>query len=199
MRLVVIGGREIWLVGRDQRQALGIGEIDQPGFDAPLAVYAMALQFDIKTVAEKRCEALAARRRQRAMVGLERARDRSVRSAREHDQVLGVVGEPVELDVRRLMHGRFQERARIQPHQAAIAALARRKQHDCATGRSPWWRAHWGPGQRNRSQVRARRSAGCRIPPSCRRTPARRTCCRCRSAPAPVGDRPWRARRAWRS
>ncbi len=47
MRLVIIGGRKIRLVGRDQRQALGIGEIDQPGFDAPLAFDSMALQFDV--------------------------------------------------------------------------------------------------------------------------------------------------------
>jgi len=38
--------------------------------------------------------------------------------------------QPLELDVRGLMDRRFEERPRIQPHQAAIAAFARRQQHD---------------------------------------------------------------------
>ena len=43
MRLIVIGGREIGLVGRDQRQALTIGDVDQTALDAALAVGAMTL------------------------------------------------------------------------------------------------------------------------------------------------------------
>ena len=134
MRFVVIGGGKIRLVGRDQRQALGIGEIDQTAFDAALLVEAMALQFDIEPVAEQARQPLAANARERGLIGIDRQRDRSVRTAGQRDQVLGFALKPVELDVRGLMNRRFQERARVELHQAAIAALARRKQHD-ARGR----------------------------------------------------------------
>ena len=61
---------------------------------------------------------------------MQRQRDRAFRAAGQRDQILGVAFQPFELDVRRLMDRRFQERPRVQPHQAAIAALARRQQHD---------------------------------------------------------------------
>ena len=67
VRLVIVGAREIWLVGRNQRQSFGIGEIDQPGFDAPLPVDAVALQLDIEAVAEQARQPLAARRRKRVI------------------------------------------------------------------------------------------------------------------------------------
>ncbi len=199
MGLVVVIAGEIRLVGRNQRQALCIGEIDQAGLDAALAVHAVALQLDIEAIAEQLCQLLAARRRKLGIAGAERHRDRPIRAAGQRDDVFGFAIEPVELDVRRLMHRRLEEGARIEPHQAAVAALARGEQHD--------------PRRRSRMRV-ARigilvaeidgelagpRSAGCRSPPSCRRIPAPRTCCRCRSAPAPAGGPPWRARRAWRS
>ena len=130
MGLVVVRGREIRLVGRDQRQALGIGEIDQPGLDAAFLFDAVALQFDIEAVAEQARQPVAARRRQRRMIGGDRQRNRPVRAAGQRDQILGVALQPFELDVRGLMNRRFQERAGVQPHQAAIAALARRQQHD---------------------------------------------------------------------
>ena len=50
---VILGGGEMRLVGRHQRQALGIGEIDQPGFDAALLLDAVALQLDVEPVAEQ--------------------------------------------------------------------------------------------------------------------------------------------------
>ena len=52
VRFVIVIRREIRLVGRDQRQSLGIGEIDQAGLDAALLVDAVALQFDIEAIAE---------------------------------------------------------------------------------------------------------------------------------------------------
>jgi hypothetical protein len=53
MRLVIVGAGEIRLVGRDQRQAHGIGQIDQRGFATAFALNAMTLQLDIKPVAEQ--------------------------------------------------------------------------------------------------------------------------------------------------
>src|SRR5690349_2061786 len=120
MRLVIVIGCEIWLVGRDQRQALLIGEIDQRALDAALLLHAVALQLDIEAVAEQRGETFAARGRDRAVIVRKRPRDRPVRSARQRDEVLRLALEPVELDVWRLMYRRFQKRPRVQSHQAAI-------------------------------------------------------------------------------
>jgi len=136
VRFVVVTGREIRLVGRNQRQPLCIGKIDQARLGAPFLVGAVALQFDVETVAEQARETIAARGCQRRLIGAQRQRDRSVGPAGQRDQVFGIVGEPVELDVRRLVDRGFQERPRVQPHQAAITALARRQQDDpCGTRR----------------------------------------------------------------
>ncbi len=62
MGLVIVRGGEMRLVGRYQRQALGVGEIDQAGFGPPLALEAVALQLDIEPVAEQRRQPVAARR-----------------------------------------------------------------------------------------------------------------------------------------
>ena len=91
MGFVIVGGGEMRLVGRNQRQALGVGEIDQPGLGAALLLDAVALQFDIEPVAEQACQPVAARRRQRRMVGIDRQRDRPLRAAGQRDQILGVV------------------------------------------------------------------------------------------------------------
>jgi len=130
MGFIVVRGREIRLVGRNQRQSFCVGEIDQAGLDAALLLNAVTLQFDIEAIAEKACEALAARCREARMIGKERRRDRPVRTTGQRDEVAGVVLQPVELDVRGLMDRRLQERARVEPHQAAVAALAGSEQHD---------------------------------------------------------------------
>ena len=61
---VIVGGGEIRLVGRDQRQPLGIGEIDQAGLGAAFPFNAVTLQFEIEPVAEQARQPLAARRRE---------------------------------------------------------------------------------------------------------------------------------------
>ena len=130
MRLVIVIAGEIRLVGRDQRQPLGVGEIDQAGFDATLLVDAVALQFDIEAIAEQIRQPVAARGSQCGVIAMQRQRDRPIRTAGQRNQILRLALEPFELDMRGLMDRRFQERPRVQPHQAAIAALARRQQHD---------------------------------------------------------------------
>ena len=50
--------------------------------------------------------------------------------APERDQILGIVLQPLDLDVRGLVDRRLQEGAGVEPHQAAIAALACRELHD---------------------------------------------------------------------
>ena len=130
MGLVIVGRGKIRLVGRDQRNALAIGKIDQAGLGAALLVDAVALQFDVEPVAEQAGQPVAAGRGQRRLIGRDGQRNRPVRAAGQRDQVFGLALEPVELDMRGLIDRRLQKRPRIQPHQAAVAALARRQQHD---------------------------------------------------------------------
>ena len=127
---VIVIRCEIWLVGRDQRQSLGIGEIDQAGFGAALLVDAVALQFDIEAIAEQASQPVATRRREGGVIAMQRQRDRAVGTAGQRDQIQGFVFQPFELDMRGLMDRRFQKRPRVQPHQAAVAALPRRQQYD---------------------------------------------------------------------
>ncbi len=54
MRLVVGAGGEIGLVGRDQRQAEAVCEVDQRRLDNHLGFEPVALQFDIEPIAESR-------------------------------------------------------------------------------------------------------------------------------------------------
>ena len=130
MGFVVVSGREKRLVGRNQRKALGVGEIDQAGLGAALLFDAVALQLDIEAIAEQACQPIATGRRQRGLIGCDRERNRPLRTAGQSDQVFGIALQPIEPDVRRLVDRRFQEGPRVQPHQAAVAALTRRQQHD---------------------------------------------------------------------
>ena len=112
MRLVIVGGGEIGLVGRDQRQALGVGEVDQRRLDAALGLDAVALQLDIEPVAEQRSPAARSAAPPVGLIGSERQRDRAVRAAGQRDQALGLAFERVELDVRRLVRSGVSRNAR---------------------------------------------------------------------------------------
>ena len=56
--------------------------------------------------------------------------ERPARASGQRDQAGALVLEPDELQVRLLVRLGFEERARVQAHQAAIAALARRQKND---------------------------------------------------------------------
>jgi hypothetical protein len=129
VRLVIVGGGEIRLVGRDQRQAHGIGHVDQDGFAAAFVLKPMALQFDVEPVTEQFREDIATRLSQNRQLGADGLRDHSFRSARQRDQPAGFTFQPLDLDMRRLVDRRVVERAGVQLHQAAIAVLVGRQQH----------------------------------------------------------------------
>ncbi len=69
MGFIVVGGGKIRLVGRDQRQPLVIGKIDQAAFGAPLLLDAVTLQFDIEPVPEQARQPVATGCRQRRLIG----------------------------------------------------------------------------------------------------------------------------------
>ena len=163
MRLVVGGGGEIRLVGGDQRQAFVVGEIDQHRLGRALGARAVALQFDIEPVAEQAMQRVEPRGGEMALAGGDGAIERAAGPAGERDDAVGLAFQPVELEPRRLVRRRIEEGARGQPHQAAIAGLARGEQHDArALGLAHWRCAARGRCRRNRSPARSRRSAGCR-------------------------------------
>ncbi|MGY4469495.1 hypothetical protein ACVWWK_005204 [Bradyrhizobium sp. LB9.1b] len=129
MRFVIVGRGEIRLVGRNQRQALGVSDVDQAAFDSPLLLGVVALQLDVEAVAKQAGQTLAARGGNFGLPRGKRQRDRPVRTARQHNQAFGLALQPVKLDVGGVGVGRLQERARVQPHQAAVAALLRGQQY----------------------------------------------------------------------
>ena len=136
MRFVVGGGGEIGLVGGDQRKALAIGEIDQHRLGHALLRHAVALQFHIEAVAEQAMQRVEPRGGEMALARRDGAIERPAGSAGERDDALGLAFQPFELEPRRLVWRRVEEGARGQPHQAAIAGLARGQQHDAlARGR----------------------------------------------------------------
>ena len=134
--LVVLGGGEIRLIGRDQRDALRVGEIDQQRLGLPFGRHAVALQFDVEPVAKQFEQRLKPRGGEMALPGGDGGIERAARPAGERDHALGLAFEPVELEPRRLVRRRVEEGAGIQPHEAAVAGLAGGEQDDAgALGR----------------------------------------------------------------
>ena len=140
MRLIVVARGEIRLVCRHQRQGVRVSKLDQRRLGHPFRRHAMTLQLDVKAIAEQALQFLAARLRERALAGADGAIERPVRSAAERDQPARLVGKPRELDVRLLGLLGVEIGARAKPHQAAVAVLARGKEHDAGKplpGRRP--------------------------------------------------------------
>ncbi len=81
MGFVIVGAGEIRLVGRDQRQAHGIGHIDQHGFAATLALEPVTLQLDVEPVTEQFRQNIATRLRERRLIGVDGLGDGPVRAA----------------------------------------------------------------------------------------------------------------------
>src|SRR5664279_1815112 len=110
----------------------------------PEGPISLAIHADQAALAASRCDRLAGLfgdrlyielqrhgiEKERRLVGMDRQRDRTLRPSGQGDQVFDVPLQPFKLDVRGLMNGGLQERPRVQPHQAAIAAFARCQQHD---------------------------------------------------------------------
>ncbi len=109
MGLVVVGGGEIGLVGRDQRQPALIGQVNQRALDQAFGSHAVALQFDIEPVAEQAHQLVAARRRERALIAGKCLPERPQRAARQRNEMFGLALQPVELEMRDLLGRSLQE------------------------------------------------------------------------------------------
>ncbi len=130
VRFMVGRGREERLVGGDQRQAFGIGQVDQHRLADAFATGAVPLQFDIEPAVEQALQRLKARAGEMALAGRDRGVERPARAAGERDNALGFALKPGKLQMRRLVRRRVEEGAGIEPHEAAIAGIARGQQHD---------------------------------------------------------------------
>ena len=102
MRLEILAPAVERLVGRDERDAVRVGEIEQAGLDLLFFRPAVALQLDVEPVAEHRGEPRAARRSQVRLPGRERVIERPAGPAGQHDQAIGRLLKRIQLDVRRL-------------------------------------------------------------------------------------------------
>ena len=131
---IILAGGEERLVGGDERNAAAIAELDQGRLDRALARHAVALQFDIKAIAEPALQFFAARQRQGVLAGRNGNVERAIGPAGERDQSVGRVVEPGKFYVRALVRRGLEISARRQPHQAAIAVFARGQEHDTRPG-----------------------------------------------------------------
>ncbi len=127
--VILAGGKER-LVGGDERQPAGVGELDQRRLGDAFGGRAVALQFDIEAVAVKPLQRLTARQRQRVLAARQGHIERAVRPAGERDQPFAFAVEPGEFQMRPLLRRVFEIGPRAKPHQAAVTALRRGQQHD---------------------------------------------------------------------
>ncbi len=126
--LEVLAVGEVALVGRDERQVLVVGDIDELRLDGFLLGQAVALELDVEAVAEDVLERLNAGCRNRCVIIGDRLVDGAVRAARERDQPLGVRCDVGDLGVRRFAIVRAHVGTARNLHEIAIAGLAHRKE-----------------------------------------------------------------------
>ena len=132
--VVVLALGEERLVGGDERNVPGIGQLDQRAFGGALARRAVALQLHVEPVAEQLLQRGAARGGEIGLAGDDRRIERAARPAGERDQAVGRPVEPGKLQMRLLVRRGFEEGPRAELHQAAIARLAGGEQHDPRQG-----------------------------------------------------------------
>src|SRR5262249_61123972 len=103
VRLVVIGGREVSLVGGNDRQRLGVSELDEHGLGLDLVLEAMALQLDVEAITEDLLQGLQPRQGHLLVSFAQGRIDRPIGTTRQYDQALTMLLEPPDLEVGRLL------------------------------------------------------------------------------------------------
>ena len=136
--LVVFRIPEIALVGRDERQILVVGDVDELRFDELLARDAMPLKLDIETIAEDVLELLHARCRDGTVVIRKGFVDRAVRTAGQYDQALGMLRYVADPGIRRLAIARAHVGAARYLKQIAVTDLAHGEKREQAIAMRRW-------------------------------------------------------------
>ena len=109
MRFVIGAVGEVRLVGGDQRNVLGISQIDQHRLGHALVGGAVALQLDIKAVAEQAMQRIEPRGGEMALAGRDRAVERAAGSAGERDDAAGLTLKPCKLEPGGLVRRRVEK------------------------------------------------------------------------------------------
>jgi len=130
MRLVEIALGEEHVVGRDQRDVLGIGQIDQRALDAVLLGHAMAHQLDIEPVREDPRQPLQGLLGGNGIAFQQPPADGAAGTAGQAQQIAAQAGQIVHRDLRRLGAVGLHEGFRDQLDQIAVAGLVLAQQHD---------------------------------------------------------------------
>ena len=100
MRLEIVGGREVRLVGGDDRQMVVVSKIEQERLDGPLLRQAVPLQLDIEPVAENAFQLVEGCFGKSEIVGGDGAVDHAVRAAGQRDEPLLVERKVSDRDQR---------------------------------------------------------------------------------------------------
>ena len=129
VRFVVIDRAKVWLVGRNERDIPRIGKVEQMRFDRALCRKSVALQLDVQPITEELQQGRAASFSQVELPGSDGLVEGSRWAAGERNQARARLCERGQRDMRRIVCGRFQECARREPHDVAIAVFIGRQQH----------------------------------------------------------------------
>ena len=135
VRLVIIGGREVGLVGGDDRDLVRVGEPQELRLHLVLAPEAVALHLDVEPVAEGALQLEEARLRQRLLALAQGAVDGSVGAAGECDEPARVRLERGGGGVHALGVGRLEVGPAHELHQIGVARLVHGEERDRAVAR----------------------------------------------------------------
>ncbi len=100
MRLVHRGGTEVHVIGGNQRQISGIGQVDQRRFGGPFLRQVVTLQFDIEAIVEDRRQPIQQRCSGIGLPFQQQRVDGPARPPGEGDQTFGVFGQHAQLHMR---------------------------------------------------------------------------------------------------
>ena len=129
MGLVHVLVGEETLIGRDQRQILGIGQIDQLALDLVLVLKEMSLQFDVEPPRKQTCQTVEHRRGIGLAARQEHAPDSPFEPRRQGDQPVGHTGQIFDRDLRFLLAGALHIGPADDPHEVPVAGLGLHEQN----------------------------------------------------------------------
>ena len=111
---------------------LRVGELEELRLDVVLGLEAVALDLDVKPVAEHLLEAVEPRFGEAGLAVAQGAVDGAVGAAGERNEAIGVRGDDVRRRMRRLDVGGIEMRAADELHQVGVAGVVHRQQRDVA-------------------------------------------------------------------
>ncbi len=130
VRLGEIAAGKMHVVGRDERQIVAIGQLDERPLDAVLDRQMMAHQLDVEAPGKERRQAQKHRFGRFGLAVGQQPADRPARAAGEAEEAGGLSFERRERELRLLAALGVEEGAAREMEEIAIARLVLRQQHD---------------------------------------------------------------------